>query len=281
MPAKIEHVAIIMDGNGRWARARNRPRIWGHVRGSSRVSEIVEVAANLEGVRSLTLYAFSTENWGRPIAEVSALFLLLQKYIQKEKNRIISNRICFKVIGEISRLPKRVQQLILELESATKDFKNPRLYLNFAFDYGGRSEITAAVNRFMQQNPGKAITEDDIGTNLDTFRYSATQNIDLLIRTGGDQRISNFLLWQAAYAELYFLEKYWPEFSGSDFIKIYREVILRERRFGGVSSSSEILEVSQAHAKSAKKLREQELLEEERKQRGLMPGSTVGHKITS
>lgn len=228
----IKHVAIIMDGNGRWAKQRFRPRIWGHVRGSSVVSEIVEAADDM-GLKALTLYAFSTENWSRPMEEVSTLFRLLKKFLLKEKQRIINNNIRFKVIGEIQNLPQETIKLIRDLEELTKSAKG--LTLTFAFSYGSRAEILRSVNHFIEHNPGNAITEKDLADHL----YSPESgDVDLMIRTGGEQRISNFLLWQLAYAELYFTPTKWPDFSPSEFRKILDNVSNRERRFGNISAQS-------------------------------------------
>lgn len=229
---KIKHVAIIMDGNGRWAQQRRRPRIWGHVRGSSIVSDIVEKADQL-GVEALTMYAFSTENWSRPEKEVRSLFLLLKKFLNKEKQRIIKNKIQFKVIGHIENLPVDTKKLISDLEEQTKDFAG--LKLSFAFSYGGRTELVDAINQFIAKNPNKKITETDINTHV--YRPESG-DVDLLIRTGGDQRISNFLLWQCAYAELYFTETKWPDFTTKEFESILKSVTNRERRFGGLGDNS-------------------------------------------
>lgn len=230
----LKHVAIIMDGNGRWAKLRHRPRIWGHVRGSSVVSEIVEASDEI-GIKSLTLYAFSTENWSRPLDEVGVLFKLLKKFLIKEQKRILDNNIKFKVIGEIQNLPKDTIQLIEETQKLTE--KSTGLNLTFAFSYGGRSEIVRAVNQFAKENPHKEITDSDLSKLM--YRPE-TGDVDLLIRTGGDQRISNFLLWQIAYAELYFTPTKWPEFSASEFKKIIDNVDSRERRFGGIVAQDDL-----------------------------------------
>lgn len=232
---KIQHVAIIMDGNGRWAKGRCRPRIWGHVRGSSVVSEIVEEADDL-GLRALTLYAFSTENWSRPPMEVMTLFNLLKKFLLKERERILKNGIRFKVIGDITSLPDKTKELIVDLENLTKD--NKGLILNFAFGYGGRSEIISAVNRLLIEGK-KEIKESDIGGAL--FAPEAG-DVDLLIRTGGDQRVSNFLLWQIAYAELFFTSTKWPDFTPEEFRGIIYQVAGRERRFGQIESVDSLSE---------------------------------------
>lgn len=232
----LKHVAIIMDGNGRWAKKRFRPRIWGHVRGSGVVSDIVEAADDL-GLEALTLYAFSTENWSRPVEEVSTLFKLLKKFLLKERNRLIANNIKFKVIGEIHNLPVETVQLIREIESMTAH--STGLKLTFAFSYGGRSEILRAVNTFVQKNPGKEMQEEDLSSLM--YRPEAG-DVDLMIRTGGEQRISNFLLWQMAYAELYFTPTKWPEFTPREFNKIVQLVSQRERRFGNISSQTSLNE---------------------------------------
>ncbi|MEI8348443.1 MAG: polyprenyl diphosphate synthase [Pseudomonadota bacterium] len=224
----MQHVAIIMDGNGRWAESRFHPRIWGHVRGSSVVSQVVEEAKNIK-LKALTLYAFSTENWGRPVEEVRALFKLLKKYILKERNRIIKNQIRFKIIGDISNLSTDLKELIIDLEEKTKEM--PGLKLNFAFSYGSHLEIVNAVNKFIKENPGKEINEEELSANLFAPECG---DVDLLIRTGGDQRISNFLLWQAAYAELYFTTTAWPQFGPKEFRQICQTVGKRQRRFGGL-----------------------------------------------
>lgn len=227
----IKHVAIIMDGNGRWAQSRLRPRIWGHVRGASIVSNIVEEADDL-GLEALTLYAFSTENWSRPQAEVSALFTLLKKFLIAERQRIITNKIRFKVIGDLSGLPAETKKLVSDLEEDTIDHQG--LKLSFAFGYSGRKEIIGAMNNFIEDNPGQKICEESFVKYL----YSPElDEVDLLIRTGGDQRISNFLLWQIAYAELYFTETPWPNFSREEFRNIIADVSGRERRFGNISAS--------------------------------------------
>lgn len=218
-----------MDGNGRWAQSRAHRRVWGHVRGSSVVSNIVESAEDV-GVKALTLYAFSTENWSRPALEVKTLFKLLKKFLLKERARILKNNIKFRIIGDISNLPEGTQKLISKLEEET--LNNTGLKLTFAFGYGARSEITNAVKKMVSN--GEEISEENISKNL----YSPEiGDVDLLIRTGGDQRISNFLLWQLAYAELYFTNTMWPEFSREEFESILYQVDHRERRFGCVSET--------------------------------------------
>lgn len=232
--SKIEHVAIIMDGNGRWANERRRPRVWGHVRGTRVVSEIVESAAE-ENLKALTLYAFSTENWRRPTDEIGVLFKLLKKFLLKEKNQILSNNIQFKIIGDINQLAEETKAIALELERAS--LKNDGLMLNLAFSYGGRKEIVDAVNDFIKNNPGKEIDEAAISDRL--YRPAAG-DVDLMIRTAGDQRISNFMLWEVSYSELYFTDTKWPDFSSKEFKQILDSVSCRERRFGGLPSADKI-----------------------------------------
>jgi undecaprenyl diphosphate synthase len=230
----IKHVAIIMDGNGRWAKQRLRPRIWGHVRGSSVVSDIVQ-AADDNGIKSLTLYAFSTENWNRPKDEVFSLFKLLKKFLQKEKNRIIANNISFKVIGEIQNLPQETISMIKEVEELTS--RATGLNLTFAFGYGGRAEIIQAFNAFSLKYPGQTLKESQLNQY---FYRPEIGDVDLMIRTGGEKRISNFLLWQMAYAELYFTDTKWPDFTPKEFKNILQEVSKRERRFGNINQDSDV-----------------------------------------
>lgn len=228
MSSAIKDVAIIMDGNGRWATSRRHPRFHGHVRGASIVAPLVEAASDY-GLNSLTLYAFSTENFQRPDEEKSVLFKLLKKFLIKEFQRIIKNNIRFRVVGTISALNKETQKIIANLELASA--KNTGMKLNFAFGYGGRAEIINAVNRAVNLEERRLITEE----NFSEFLYDPeVPEIDLLIRTGGDQRVSNFLLWQVAYAELYFSKTLWPDFSIQEFINILSEVKERDRRFGNV-----------------------------------------------
>ncbi|MBP9681586.1 MAG: di-trans,poly-cis-decaprenylcistransferase [Bacteriovorax sp.] len=230
----IKHVAIIMDGNGRWAKMRSHPRVWGHVRGSGVVAKIVEEADNL-GVQALTMYAFSSENWCRPQTEVRVLFNLLHKFLKRERERILKNNIRFKIMGDISNLPTSTQQLIFQLETESQE--NSGLKLTFAFGYGGRAEITQALNSFVKAHPNKEITEDSLSSYL---LIPDLGDVDLLIRTGGDQRVSNFLLWQIAYAELYFTETKWPDFTTDEFAKILENVSRRERRFGATTPATDL-----------------------------------------
>lgn len=239
MQSSIKHVAIIMDGNGRWATQRRRPRLWGHVRGASIVSDIVEASDKL-GVKALTLYAFSTENWSRPMEEVTGLVKILNKFLIKERQRLIKNKVAFKVIGDTSHLNPEIKKLIHDLENETKDFQG--IKLSFAFSYGSRKEIIDSINELIINKPNQKITEKDFSNLL--YRPE-TGDVDLLIRTGGDFRISNFLLWQIAYAELFFTETKWPDFSVAEYSKIIQSVANRERRFGAIYSMPSLGESQQ------------------------------------
>lgn len=230
----INHVAIIMDGNGRWAAERRRPRVWGHVRGSRIVSEIVTAAADC-GLQALTLYAFSTENWSRPKEEINTLFRLLRKFLLRERKKILENNIRFKIIGDISNLSLETRNLILDIEAESS--KNTGMMLSFAFSYGGRREIVDAVNAYLEKNPGKPLTEDAINSCL--YRPEAG-DVDLMIRTAGDQRISNFMLWESSYAELFFTATKWPDFTSQEFTQIIDAVSKRERRFGGLPNGDKL-----------------------------------------
>jgi undecaprenyl diphosphate synthase len=206
------------------------------VRGSSTVADIVEAADDL-GVNALTMYAFSSENWCRPQLEIKVLFNLLHKFLQKEKARILKNKVRFRVIGDISHLPQNTKNLIHELEELSHDMTG--LKLTFAFGYGGRAEIVQAMNSFIKRNPGREVTEEEMSNYM---ALPDLGDVDLLIRTGGDQRVSNFLLWQIAYAELFFTETKWPDFTAVEFKKIIETVSSRERRFGSDTPKSALSE---------------------------------------
>jgi len=227
----IKHVAFIMDGNGRWAKNRSHRRVWGHLRGAAIIPDLIEESDRL-GIEKITLFSFSTENWSRPISEITTLFKILKKFLIKEEKRILNNDICFKIVGSIDRLPLETQEIIIALENKTKNAQG--LKLNVAFDYGGRKEIVDAVNSFIGENEKREMKESD----LEKFLYENNkQDIDLLIRTGGEKRISNFLLWQLAYAELYFTDTKWPNFTREEYCSIVKSVAKRERRFGYVTES--------------------------------------------
>jgi len=221
-----------MDGNGRWARKRGLPKIAGHRAGAKSVDEITQAAAS-SGVKVLTLYAFSTENWKRPKEEVNALFGLLEDYLVKEVSRLNKNNIRLSVIGNISQLPRSTQDRIADAIEATKG--NTGMVLNIALNYGSRREIVDAVRAICEDVKRGALRSEDITEELFSkhLHTAGLPDPDLLIRTSGEFRISNFLLWQVSYAELYITEKLWPDFRKGDFKKALTEYQRRERRFGG------------------------------------------------
>jgi undecaprenyl diphosphate synthase len=227
------HVAIILDGNGRWAKAKGLPRNYGHTQGAKNVETICEAAYKM-GIQYLTVYAFSTENWNRPADEVSALMKLLRNYMKNCLKTAEKNRMCVRVIGDKTRLDDDIRTRIAELEEATKN--NDGLHFQIAINYGGRDEITRAVKRLTADiKAGKldesSIDEACIEGYLDT---AGIPEPDLLIRTCNEQRISNFLLWQLAYTEFYFTPVPWPDFSKEELEKAVEAYNHRDRRYGGL-----------------------------------------------
>jgi undecaprenyl diphosphate synthase len=222
-----KHIAVIMDGNGRWAKRRHLPRIFGHRAGIQSVREIVRACGEL-GVGVLTLYAFSAENWTRPSTEVDALMHLLQEYIEKELPELQRNRVQLRAIGRIDALPAGARRQLTRAIHETKD--NERLILNLALNYGGRQEIVDACNRAWQAG-ARTLDEETLGRYLDT---NHCPDPDLLIRTSGELRISNFLLWQLAYTEIYITQTPWPEFRRTHLYEALINYQQRERRFGGL-----------------------------------------------
>ena len=230
-PPPPVHVAIIMDGNGRWAKAQGLPRTAGHQRGAQAAKEVVKSAVGM-GVSYLTLFGFSSENWKRPESEIKELMGLLSFYLKKEIAELNEQGVQFRVIGERERLGQEIVSLIENAEKLTAG--NTRLKLTVALSYGGRAEITAATRRVAEEVAAGRLRAEDID-EAEFARHLFTADApdpDLLIRTSGEQRISNFLLWQLAYAELVFLDTLWPEFSGEDFENAVREFQSRERRYG-------------------------------------------------
>ncbi len=229
-----KHVAIIMDGNGRWAKQQGEERTFGHIGGVESVREALKSATEL-GVKYLTLYAFSSENWNRPKAEVDALMNLLVSTIANEKDRLNENGVQLMVIGDRASLPDYCKTALKEAEEETKN--NNRITLILALSYSARWEITNAVKRIVEDVEDKKIDAKEINEDV-LSSYMATSDIpdpDLLIRTSGESRISNFLLWQLAYTELYFTDVLWPEFKKEDFYKAIIDYQSRERRFGKTS----------------------------------------------
>ena len=231
--AAPEHVAIIMDGNGRWAVGRGRPRLFGHQAGARRVSEIVGACPDL-GVRYLTIFAFSTENWKRTQAEVSGLMTLFRRYIIKEAQRLAVNGVRVRFIGDRDRLDATLVRLMDELEALTRS--NDRVHLTVALNYGGRDEVTRATRRLAREVAAGHVDPEDVDAEM-LASYLDTHTLpdpDLVIRTSGEARISNFLLWQSAYAEYEFVDTLWPDFTADDFADILAGYGKRERRYGGV-----------------------------------------------
>lgn len=228
------HVAIIMDGNGRWAKQRGLPRIAGHSEGVESVRDAVEACGQL-GVQYLTLYAFSTENWKRPEEEVSLLMRLLLRALKDETDRLHTNNVCIQAIGDIAALPREVQDELFEDIQKTRD--NTGLKLTLALSYSGRWDITEAVRRMVREAKDGKIGPEQVNEAL-LCNYLSTAGVpdpDLLVRTSGEMRISNFLLWQLAYSEIVISHKYWPAFRRNDLYEAIAEYQLRERRFGMVS----------------------------------------------
>src|SRR5687768_8554805 len=230
------HVAIIMDGNGRWAGERHLPRVEGHRAGVDSVRDTVEGSARL-GIQVLTLYAFSVENWKRPAAEVSTLMMLLKRYLRSELNTLLGNDIRFKVIGRMEDLARDVQRELRDAEEKTAS--NAGMQFNIALNYGGRAEIVEAAKRLM----ASGVNADDLDEQrFAGFLYTAGQpDPDLLIRTSGEMRVSNFLLWQIAYAEIYVTETLWPDFRRRHLLDAVLAYQKRERRYGGITAPPAVI----------------------------------------
>jgi len=225
-----KHVAIIMDGNGRWAKKRHLPRIEGHRAGSKSVKEVVETSARL-GIKYITLYAFSKENWKRPKKEISTLWRLLEDYLKREDKVLVKNNLRLKVIGQTEEIPANVRSELKRVEELTKN--NTRMTVVLALNYGGRAEIVDAVKNIMVDSNIKpeSLTEDVFSSYLYT---SGIPDPDLLIRTSGEQRISNFLLWEIAYSEIWITPAFWPDFRKKHIMQAIIEFQKRERRFGDI-----------------------------------------------
>ena len=224
------HIAVIMDGNGRWARKKYLPRLVGHNKGLDSVKRVIEYSIKYK-ISTLTLYAFSTENWKRPVKEIDGLLKLFSQSISSESKKIQNNNIKLKFIGDTSIFSKKLQNKIEIIEKKT--IKNKGLNLNIALNYGGRQDIVNAVNSFYlnKKNKTTKITENNINDGLYTNGQS---DVDLLIRTGGEKRISNFLLWQMAYTELYFSKKLWPDFDENLFVDALYFFQNSDRKFGAI-----------------------------------------------
>jgi len=229
-----QHIAIIMDGNGRWAQKRHMPRTVGHAKGAAGVKALVESCAE-KGIKYLTLFAFSTENWKRPADEVSTLMGLFVQYLEKEMGALAAAGVRLKVIGDVAGFPAELQTRIHAAEASTQN--NQAITLTVAANYGGQWDVVQAVKNWQAANPGAdvaSLTQEQLAQYLST---AGMPDPDLLIRTGGEQRISNFLLWQSAYAELYFTDALWPEFNEAELNKALHWYATRERRFGKVANT--------------------------------------------
>jgi len=229
------HVAIIMDGNGRWAQQRGRPRLFGHHAGAKRVREIVEACPEL-GVKYLTIFAFSTENWKRTQVEVAGLMSLFRRYLEREANELFTSGVCVRFIGDRVRLDDKLVSLMDEMELRTAD--NDRVHLTVALNYGGRDEVTRAAQRLAFEVAEGRLKHQDVDAEtlasfLDTH---VLPDPDLVIRTSGEARISNFLLWQSAYSEYEFVDTLWPDFTAAEFAKVLKSYGKRDRRFGAVKA---------------------------------------------
>ncbi len=230
------HIAIIMDGNGRGAKKRGLPRNLGHQKGAENVISTTEICADIEDIQQLTLYAFSTENWKRPEKEINYLFSLLKKFLIKERPSLIKNQVRFKAVGDIEAFPDDVQNEIQESTEVTKDFK--RMTLALALNYGSRQEIVRATKRIAEKVKLGEIDIDEISEEIfsENLYQPDMPSVDLLIRTSGEMRISNYLLWQISYAELYITNVFWPDFKEEELFKAFKDFTNRDRRFGGLSN---------------------------------------------
>lgn len=233
-----EHIAIIMDGNGRWAQSRGNIRSYGHKAGVDSVRDITEACAQI-GVKYLTLYAFSTENWGRPKMEVNALMRLLARSLRNEAEKLKENNIKLETIGQIDRFPEKCRRELQEAIELTQD--NDHLHLCLALSYSGRWDITEAVKKLAKQVKEGEIDPEDIDDEMISAHLSTAEIPDpeLIIRTSGEYRLSNFLLWQLAYSELYITETYWPDFRRDELYKAIQSFQERDRRFGKLSEKKQ------------------------------------------
>lgn len=230
-----KHVAVIMDGNGRWAKEQGKPRTYGHYAGAERLKEIVRIADNI-GVKALSAYAFSTENWKRPAAEVNFIMKLLDRYLTNEIETFQKNNVCVRFMGSRDGLPENVQEKMDNAILKTKN--NTGIILNLAINYGGQAEIIEAAKKIAVEVKDGLLSIDEINLkNFENYLYTKDlPPLDLLIRTGGDSRVSNFMLWQIAYSEIWNTGIYWPDFSGDIFLQAVQDFQKRDRRFGGLNT---------------------------------------------
>lgn len=229
----IKHIAVIMDGNGRWAKKRGLPRTLGHKEGCKRIIEIFNLCKEYQ-IQVFTLYAFSTENWNRPEEEIQCLFKYLEMFFKKNIKKFIDEGVRVQHMGEISKLPERIQQILSDAIRLTKN--NDKYVFNICLNYGSRQEITRAIKKIANEVKERKLSIDDINEKL-VYQYLDSGNlpeVDLLIRTSGEQRLSNFLLYQLAYAEFVFTPTYWPDFKEKELIACLKEYCSRDRRFGAI-----------------------------------------------
>ena len=237
-----ERVAIIMDGNGRWASSRGLPRVEGHRRGADIVRDITEFCRE-SGIQTLYLYTFSEQNWDRPLAEVTALMELLEEYLYKEIPTMVENGIRLNTIGDVERLPAKVRAAVTEAREATAHCRDMDLVL--ALSYGGREELVRSVARYVADGGDPSeIASEDITNNLDTAPFG---DPDVLLRTGGEKRLSNFLLWQSSYTELFFTDTLWPAFTRKELSAVFQSFHARQRRFG--RTPDQLIEAQQSQVK--------------------------------
>lgn len=235
LPERVPyHLAVIMDGNGRWATTRGLPRVAGHRAGVENLRRMLRACSEF-GIKILTIYAFSTENWGRPPAEVSGLMNILETVIDRELKQLHANGVQLRHIGELSGLSEKLQKKVCDAVELTRN--NEQLILNIAFNYGGRQDLLQAIRRIMREGiPPEQVDE----TLIDYYLYTAGQpDPDLIVRTAGEMRLSNFLLWQASYSEYYSTPVYWPDFDRNELLKAIKHFGQRERRYGLVTQSGE------------------------------------------
>ncbi len=239
IPNQPRHVGIIMDGNGRWAKLRGKRRIFGHEAGVQKARELVETAVKIE-LEALTLYAFSSENWSRPKKEVSGLMRLFEKTIEKYTSLLINNNVRFKAVGDPSKLPRILKRKLEQMESITS--QNTGLILTLAIAYGGQQEIVSGIKRLIEDHESQIIDANEI--TVESFKkyllFQDLPDLDLMIRTSGETRISNFMLWQSAYSEIHFTETLWPNFEEQEFLEILQTYSQSERRFGNVEEDIEL-----------------------------------------
>lgn len=230
-----QHLAVTMDGNGRWARQRGRPRTYGHSEGIKALRRLVELCIR-HGVAYVTVFSFSSENWSRPQSEIKFIFSLLEKFVETDLDRLMRNNVRVRVLGNRAGLKPSLVSLIERVEQSTSG--NSGLQLQVAFNYGGRADIVGAARQLAEKVASGGLAPEDIDEHMFS-NHLLTKDIpdpDVLLRTSGEHRISNFLLWQAAYSELVFVDSYWPDFNEATFIKVLEEYARRERRFGGTEA---------------------------------------------